>query len=401
MSSIEWTDDTWNPIIGCSRHSAACDHCYAITIANRFQNSHQHYAGTVKDGDWTSVVNVAPSHIFEKPRRTQKPTVWFVNSMSDLFHENSQDHVILAVFEIMNDTPRHQYQVLTKRPQRALKKARELGLTFTPNIWLGASVGEDKFSVPTVRALTVLKREFGVSVIFVSAEPLLEGLPSLDVAALDWLIAGGESGVKKSVRPMSPSWARDLRDRCRTANIPFFFKQWGKHDAAGVARSKVENGHLLDGEEIFEMPVTVYDAIPRPDPSWSRGSQWRGYAAAGLAAPTPAARFEVSGGKYVVEGDLTDDALEAVAAKLREEDVHRNPNYRASEEELAEIEAALGQVPLEFWEVMIRTRPRDLDERQLRQVLRQLVAQGRVIELKNPLRFALPTNFLWLVGEVA
>lgn len=204
MSQIEWTDTTWNPIIGCSRVSLGCDHCYAIRVATRFQNSHAHYLGTAAKLDWTGRINVAPPHIFHKPRHTRKPTVWFVNSMSDLFHEGVPEHAIREVFAIMNETPQHEYQLLTKRPQRALKKARELGLRFTDNIWMGATIEDDKYAKVRVRALAKMKREFAIETTFVSAEPLLSDLPSLPVAEIDWLIVGGESGIETTVHPVDP-----------------------------------------------------------------------------------------------------------------------------------------------------------------------------------------------------
>ena len=394
MSEIEWTDKTWNPVIGCTRHSAACDNCYAINVATRFAGlpSHAHYAGTVANGDWTGAINRAPDHIFNKPLTTRKSTVWFVNSMSDIFHHNVSDDVIVDAFNIMNSTPRHQYQILTKRPQAALKRARQLGLVFTSNIWMGASVGEDKFSKVTVRALTAMKDAFDISTIFVSAEPLLEALPSLDVAALDWVIVGGESGTKNTVRAMDPQWARDIRDRCRAANTPIFFKQWGKFGQDGAPRGKSLNGHLLDGDEIFEMPATVYDAMPKPALNWTRVAN---NATVGFAALTPAERFNASSGRWAVEGDLTDDHVAAVAAKLSDHDVRDNPNWRASPADEERLAALLGDDTMELSALIILA---DLPERECRRLLRKFETEGRAVKSENPLSYRLPTSFTWLAG---
>lgn len=267
-SSIEWTDDTWNPIVGCRRISHGCDHCYAVTMATRIagmkKSPRPHYQGVVERGDWTGVVNEAPAHIFNAPLKARKPKVWFVNSMSDLFHEAVDDGIILRVFEVMNRSPKHVFQVLTKRPSRMVKKTDELGLRWTDNIWAGTSIESDKFAVPRSREIMKVP----ALIRFVSAEPLLNALPSLPIDELDWVIAGGESGKSKTVRPCDPDWLRDLRDRCRTAGVPFFFKQWGSHDANGAKVGKEMAGHLLDGEEIFEMPAAAYAQLPSPDPKW-------------------------------------------------------------------------------------------------------------------------------------
>lgn len=267
MSSIEWTDDTWNPIVGCTRISHGCDHCYAIMMATRLSGTQNvpHYRGTVKKGDWTGVINEAPPHIFEKPLRTKKATVYFVNSMSDLFHEAVADETIKRVFEIMNSCPRHVFQVLTKRPSRMVKKTSELDLLWSDNIWAGTSIESDKYAAPRARELMKVP----ALVRFVSAEPLIGPLPSLPIEDLDWVIAGGESGNRKTVRACSPDWLRDLRDRCHASGVPFFFKQWGSFDQNGNRVGKREGGHLLDGEEIFEMPAVAYDQLSNPDPRWT------------------------------------------------------------------------------------------------------------------------------------
>ncbi len=256
MSSIEWTDATWNPTIGCRRVSQGCDNCYAISVAHRFggQATHAHYAGTTavtRDRvDWTGEFNIAPDRIFDKPLRTSKPTIWFVNSMSDLFGEGVSDETIARVFRIMNTTPHHRYQILTKRPNRAAKMAETL--TWSPNIWMGTSIELDKFV-----GRAALLRKIPAAVRFISAEPLLGPLPNLDLRGIDWVIVGGESGPGS--RPMSIEWARDLRDRCVQAGVAFFFKQWGQYGPEGVRhRGKKDAGRELDGR--------LWDQMPTPRP---------------------------------------------------------------------------------------------------------------------------------------
>lgn len=265
MSAIEWTDQTWNPIAGCRRVSPGCDNCYAIKEARRKDGrkggGFDKYAGTTttRNGrlDWSGVVNFDPKGL-DKPRLRKTPTIWFVNSMSDLFDHGVTDDQIKQVFAVMNATPHHTYQILTKRPHRAVKLAASLN--WTPNIWMGTSIEQDKF-VNRARQLA----QIPAALRFISAEPLLGPLPSLDLTGIGWVIVGGESGSsKKDIRRMMPDWARDLRDRCAAASVPFFFKQWGNWDEHGVwHKSKKDAGHLLDGKEHFEMPPQVRLAMSR------------------------------------------------------------------------------------------------------------------------------------------
>lgn len=271
MSAIEWTDQTWNPIAGCRRVSPGCDNCYAIKEARRKDGrkggGFDKYAGTTGylNGrlDWTGVVNFDPKGL-DKPRLRKTPTIWFVNSMSDLFDHGVTDDQIRQVFEVMNATPHHTYQILTKRPHRAAKLAGSLN--WTPNIWMGTSIEQDKF-VNRARELAKIP----AALRFISAEPLLGPLPSLDLTGIGWVIAGGESGREKHrIRRMMPDWPRDLRDRCAAANVPFFFKQWGNWDEHGVwHQSKKDAGHLLDGKEHFEMPPQVRLAMSKSAPARS------------------------------------------------------------------------------------------------------------------------------------
>ena len=273
MSAIEWTDQTWTPIAGCRRVSPGCDNCYAIKEARRKDGrtggGFAKYAGTTDNIrgrlDWTGVVNFDPNGL-DKPQRRKTPTIWFVNSMSDLFDHGVSDDQIKQVFAVMNATPHHTYQILTKRPHRAAKLAASLN--WTPNIWMGTSIEQDKY-VNRARELAKIP----AALRFISAEPLLGPLPSLDLTGIGWVIVGGESGSSKHlIRRMMPDWARDLRDRCGVANVPFFFKQWGNWDEHGVwHQSKKETGHLLDGKEHFEMPPQVQLAMaksttPKPHP---------------------------------------------------------------------------------------------------------------------------------------
>lgn len=314
MSSIEWTDTTWNPIVGCDRLSPGCDHCYAIKMASRLTRV-DHYNNVVAKGDWTGVINLAPDRIVAIPLRRSKPTVYFVNSMSDMFHEMVEDEWLIRFFDIMNRCPQHIFQLLTKRPARMVKKTQELGLKWSRNIWAGTSIEEDKYARPRVRELLKVP----ASIRFVSCEPLLGPLPSLDVAALDWVIAGGESGIFKTVRPCDPAWLRELRDRCRATSTPFFFKQWGAYDGSGKRGSKKDNGHLLDAEEIFEMPAVAYDMLSSPDARWTRIAK--------VAQPTPSKRKAASAYPFVAAGEGTDDLTDFIFHKMAsEETTFENPN---------------------------------------------------------------------------
>ena len=230
-SAIEWTEVTWNPVTGCTKISSGCDHCYAERMSRRLQAM-----GVEKYRDGFRVA-VHPGTLGE-PLRWRKPRVVFVNSMADLFHRAVPTAFIEKVFAVMNEASAHTFQVLTKRPRRALTLSRRL--RWTPNIWLGTSIesGETLFRLP-------LLRETGAKTKFLSLEPLLGPLPGLDLAGVDWVIAGGESGP--GARPMAADWVRGIRDECRRSGTPFFFKQWG-----GVFKKRT--GRSLDGRTWDEMP---------------------------------------------------------------------------------------------------------------------------------------------------
>jgi len=240
-STIEWTEKTWNPTTGCDRISAGCDNCYALTLSKRLKAM-----GSAKyqtDGDPRTSgpgfgVAVHPDSLGE-PLHWRKPTVVFVNSMSDLFHARVPRGFIAAVWDVMARTPQHTYQVLTKRPERMLSVTADLAVL--ANVWLGTSIEDD---TRTARADAL--RATPAAVRFLSAEPLLAALPSLDLTDIDWLIAGGESGP--SARPVEADWIRDLRDRCVANETAFFFKQWG-------GRTPKANGRVLDGRTWDEYPA--------------------------------------------------------------------------------------------------------------------------------------------------
>lgn len=224
-SEIEWTDETWNPTVGCSKVSPGCDNCYAINVAHRAMQPAHEGLTIVQDGqrpDWTGEVRMLQDRI-DTPLRWRKPRRVFVDSMSDLFHVDVGSALIASVFDTMRRCPQHTFQVLTKRPQRmaALMRTAVPGEGGVPdNVWLGTSIENDSYAW---RAKYL--RDTPAPMRFLSLEPLIGPLPSLDLDGIDWVIVGGESGP--GARPMHPQWVRDIRDRCETAGVPFFFKQWG------------------------------------------------------------------------------------------------------------------------------------------------------------------------------
>ncbi len=230
-SAIEWTEATWNPLTGCSKISPGCKFCYAERMAMRLKAMGQrNYANGFE--------LTFHEHALELPLRWRKPQTIFVNSMSDLFHEDVPTDYITRVFAVMNRASWHRYQVLTKRSERLAALGREL--PWAPHIWMGVSVESAKY-LNRVNDLRATKAH----VKFLSLEPLLGPLTNLDLIGIDWVIAGGESGP--GARSIQASWVRDIRDRCMNANVPFFFKQWG-----GVQKSKT--GRELDGRTWNEMP---------------------------------------------------------------------------------------------------------------------------------------------------
>ena len=240
-SGIEWTEATWNATTGCDRTSPGCDNCYALTLAKRLKAM-----GSPKyqnDGDPRTsgpgfALTLHPEQL-ELPYRWRSPRTVFVNSMSDLFHPDVPLEFIRRVFTVMADTPRHTYQILTKRSKRLASLAGDL--EWPSNVWMGVSVETNRYAFRIDHLRTV-----PAAVRFVSAEPLLGLLPRLDLTGIHWLIVGGESGP--SARPMHESWVRDLRDQCAAAGVAFFFKQWG-------GRTPKANGRELDGTHHDAMPA--------------------------------------------------------------------------------------------------------------------------------------------------
>lgn len=227
MSSIEWTERTWNAFVGCSIVSPGCKNCYAMRMAARCAAfGQEQYIGTTQKVNghtvWNGRINRAPDHKFREPLSVRRPTVWFVNSMSDLFHENAPPEWVREVIEIMCRTPHHTYQVLTKRPVEAEQFFRSnTDIVWPDNAWIGVSVEDTK----RLFRIDVLRRLPG-RIKFVSAEPLLGPLGSIDLSGIDWVIGGGESGP--GARPCEPEWVRNLRDECLRQGAAFFMKQWGK-----------------------------------------------------------------------------------------------------------------------------------------------------------------------------
>jgi protein gp37 len=229
-SAIEWTEQTWNPTTGCTKVSQGCKFCYAEVMAKRLQAMGLE---KYKDG---FAVRLQPDAL-NAPRKW-KASVIFVNSMSDLFHEDIPLEYIQQVFKVMNECPQHQFQVLTKRAER-LAELSPL-LNWTSNIWMGVSVEDTK----TMDRIGFLQKT-AAYIKFLSLEPLLSGLPGLSLMGIDWVIVGGESG--RHARPIKPAWVEDIRKQCELQNVAFFFKQWG-------GTNKKATGRMLNGR--------TYDAYP-------------------------------------------------------------------------------------------------------------------------------------------
>lgn len=271
-TGIEWADETWNPLVGCAHVSPGCDNCYAAREASGRLSRLPVYAGLATAGKFTGEIRVIPERM-DQPLRWRKPRRVFVNSMSDLFHQDVPVEFIGSVFAVMTAAQQHIFQVLTKRPQRMSRlisggdpamslAAAEYWLNYLRlgpgdfpedvpprNIWLGTSIESDRY---TFRADHL--RATGAAIRFLSLEPLIGPVPSLDLEGIDWVIVGGESGPR--ARPMHPDWVRDIRDRCVEADVPFFFKQWGEWSPEeGVRRvGKRAAGRNLDGRVWDEMP---------------------------------------------------------------------------------------------------------------------------------------------------
>jgi protein gp37 len=249
-TQIEWTDATWNPVRGCTKVSPGCAHCYAEAFAERFRGVKGHPYELGFD------LRLVPEKLFE-PFAWPSPSMVFVNSMSDLFHEHVPDAYIIRVAKVMMEAAWHTYQILTKRSERLrlMLKGPLKFATSTRHIWWGVSVENVKHGKPRVKHL----HDTPAAVKFLSIEPLIEDLGVVDLSDIDWVIVGGESGP--GARPMEEAWVRNLLEQCRHHAVPFFFKQWG-----GVQKKKA--GRELSGKTYDEFPFTA-DA-PFPDPAQRR-----------------------------------------------------------------------------------------------------------------------------------
>lgn len=231
-SKIEWTESTWNPVTGCTKISPGCKNCYAERMAKRLQAMGQpNYANGF-------LLTVHP-HVVDAPLSWKAPQVIFVNSMSDLFHKDVPLAFIQKVFDVMTRAHWHQFQILTKRSGRLLQL--DSRLAWAGNIWMGVSVETERYQ----HRIDDL-RQTSAAVKFLSLEPLLGSLPALDLAGIDWVIVGGESGPR--ARPMDEEWVLEIRDQCVDQGVPFFFKQWG-------GTNKKKAGRILQGRTWDEMPV--------------------------------------------------------------------------------------------------------------------------------------------------
>ncbi len=240
-SKIEWTEATWNPSTGCNKVTAGCKNCYAETMAKRLQAMGT--PGYENGFEFT----LMPDRI-DMPRKIKKATKFFVNSMSDLFHEKMPFEFLDQVFDVIRETPQHQYQILTKREN--ILQEYFLTRIVPDNVWLGVSVEFAK----TKNRIDIL-RNIDAKIRFLSIEPLIDEVGELNLEGIHWVIVGGESGHK--ARPMNPEWAIDIQRQCDEQGVSFFFKQWGTWGEDGVKRSKKANGRILLGQEWNEEPLYV------------------------------------------------------------------------------------------------------------------------------------------------
>lgn len=238
-SKIEWTEMTWNPSTGCNKVSAGCKFCYAETMAHRLQAMGA--PGYENGFEFT----LMPDRL-EMPRKIKKPTRFFVNSMSDLFHEKMPFGFLDKVFKTIEETPRHSYQILTKREDILVEYFKTHSIP--SNVWMGVTVESAK----TKNRIDAL-RQVDARIRFLSIEPLIAPVGKLDLSGIHWVIVGGESGP--GARPMKPEWAEEVKRQCEEQNVAFFFKQWGAWGSDGVKRNKKANGRIFLGREWNEEPI--------------------------------------------------------------------------------------------------------------------------------------------------
>lgn len=242
MSKIEWTEETWNPTTGCTKVSSGCKNCYAEVMANRLK------AMGTPGYDNGFEFSMMPERL-EQPLKKKKGTKYFVNSMSDLFHEKMPKEFLDKIMGVIDLTPQHIYQILTKREDAMFDYFQKRNVP--ENIWLGVTVEDRKSGVPRIDML----RNIDATIKFLSVEPLLEDIGKIDLTGIDWVIVGGESGAK--ARPMKKEWALNIKRQCEEQNTAFFFKQWGTWGVDGVKRSKKNNGRILEGKEWNEYPELI------------------------------------------------------------------------------------------------------------------------------------------------
>lgn len=240
-TSIEWTDSTWNPVIGCTKTSPGCKNCYAEAITKRFAGVKGH------PFELGFQIRLRPDKL-DEPADWKKPRKIFTCSMSDLFHEQVPFEFIEQVFKVMETEKRHTFQLLTKRAERLLELSSRL--SWSPNIWMGVSVESDeqKTRIQCLQSVPVAVR-------FISFEPLLGSIPHINLSGIDWVIVGGESGAR--ARKMEIGWATEIRDQCIENHVPFFFKQFG-----GRRGKKGGEAAALDGVIWHEFPIPKLDRIP-------------------------------------------------------------------------------------------------------------------------------------------
>lgn len=265
MSKIEWTDQTWNPVVGCSIVSTGCTNCYAMGMARRVElmidgQNHNRAANlnplankykglTRQSGNrtvWTGEVRCIESEL-QKPLHWKKPRMIFVNSMSDLFHGEVPYKFIRKIWAIMASTPQHTYQILTKRPQNMWIAISAMKLKTLPNVWLGVSVESSEY-IHRIEILSTIP----AAIRFVSFEPLLENIEYPDLRKIDWAIVGGESGP--NARPMKQRWVEIIQFHCEITSTAFFFKQWG-------GKNKKATGRMLNGRTYDAMPIMAERAV--------------------------------------------------------------------------------------------------------------------------------------------
>lgn len=250
-TQIEWTDSTWNPVAGCKVMSAGCTNCYAMNMARRLEAMGvDKYKGlTRKSGKrtvWNNTIREDEKSL-DIPRRWRKPRKVFVNSMSDMFHDKVSEEFIVRVWDVMRKTPRHSYQILTKRPDRMADILARRIPDVLPNVWLGTSV-EDAAVTHRIDDLRLVK----AAIRFISFEPLIGSVGNVDLSDIDWAIVGGESG--HAARPIKEEWIDEIYEDCKVFGTAFFFKQWGTWGKDNKKRSKKANGREYRGQTWDAMP---------------------------------------------------------------------------------------------------------------------------------------------------